>query len=252
MQVDPKAFEDRLKDAIKPARLKPWCERVGVNHSTLNSAFQRKTIPNAEILVQIGLALGKSLDWLLGLTNEPARMLSLGGAVMVEDGPRVLPKSSAEEESGACTDEPDWAEFIQVPLYAVKASVSHGAEIDRENVKSHLAFRHSFILSSLRICHGELYCIEVDGTSMEPALRDGHPALIDPQDIEILREGPYLLHLEGSLLIKNLQRLPGGRLRMWSENQHSNAHPPIEVAWPPAEGVDLTIVGRVRWSDVVF
>lgn len=242
-------FEDRLKAAIRPEPLKHWCERVGVNHSTLNSALQRRTVPKAEFLIQISLALGKSLDWLLGLTDEPARMLSMGGSVMVEDGPRALSPSDGVSFDA---DELDWSDFMQVPLYAVRASAGHGAIIDRESVKSHLAFRRDFICNQLQITHNDLFCVEVDGVSMEPVLRHRHPVLIDPHATSIVREGPYLLRLEESLLLKNLQRLPGGRLRIWSENQTTNAYPPIEIAWPAPEGTDISILGRVRWSDIVF
>lgn len=248
MQEIAQLFEDRLKEAIKPERLKPWCERNKINYSTLNSAFQRKSVPTAELLIQVSLALGKSIDWLLGLTNEPSRLVD-AGAYLVEDGPRSPVLHLNEPSLGS---EVDWSDFIQIPLYAVSASAGHGAYVDRETIKCTLAFRRSFICDRLLISHHDLFCVEVDGISMEPALRNTHPALVDPRDTVNLREGPYLLRLEGSLLLKNLQRLPGGHLRIWSENQATNAYPPIEVAWPPREGVDLQILGRVRWSDIVF
>jgi phage repressor protein C with HTH and peptisase S24 domain len=230
MQIDTQAFEDRLKEAIKPEALKHWCERFGVNHSTLNGAFQRKTIPKIEMLVQISAALGKSLEWVLGLTSEDA--------------------STGSADHAPADD--DWAEYVRVPLYDVRASAGHGAFIDHEKVGKHLVFRRDFLNNELQISRNGLYCIRVKGVSMEPVLRDGHPVLIDPNDTDVLSEGPHLLRLEGALLLKNLQRLPGGRLRIWSENKSTNAYQPIELDWPPREGVDLQILGRVRWTDSVF
>jgi len=250
MQLDSKLFEERLKEAVRPEPLNRWCDRVGVSYSTLNSAFRRKAIPNTELVAQISIALGKSVDWLLGLTNEPSRMLSYG-AMLIEDQPRAIPHGESEsaEEQGTT----DWSEFVQVPLYDVSASAGHGAFApSHENVDRYLAFRRDFIQGVLGLNSARLYCIKIRGVSMEPLLRNGHPALVDPDDNEVLSEGPHFLRMEGALLVKNLQRLPGARLRIWSENQTTSAYAPIELDWPPREGVDLQVLGRLRWSDCIF
>jgi phage repressor protein C with HTH and peptisase S24 domain len=236
MQINPDIFEARLKEAIKPEPLKNWCERVGVNLATLNSAFQRKAVPKVELLVQVASITGRSIDWLIGFSDEDRRF-------------------QAAQPTGhnvSAGHDQNWAEFVQVPLYKVKASAGHGAQIDREDVEQYLAFRRDFLYDRLRISGNGLYCVKVTGVSMEPILRDGNPVLIEPTGGEVLYEGPHLLRLEGALLLKNLQRLPGGRLRIWSENHLTNAYQPIEVDWPPREGVDLQVFGRVRWSDNVF
>lgn len=236
MQINPDVFEARLKEAIRPEALKNWCERVGVSLATLNSAFQRKAIPKVELLVQVASVTGRSIDWLIGFSDEDRRFHA------------AQPSAAIVAEGHA----QNWADFVQVPLYRVKASAGHGAQIDREDVDQYLAFRRDFLHDRLHISGNGLYCVRVTGVSMEPILRDGNPVLIEPTGGEVLAEGPHLLRLEGALLLKNLQRLPGGRLRIWSENHLTNAYQPIEVDWPPREGVDLQVFGRVRWSDNVF
>lgn len=253
IEIDAAIFEKHTRQAIGDEPLKHWCARIGLPVSTLTGAFQRKAIPKADVLAQISIATGKSINWLLGLTQEAHAASGPPGSAMVEETQSSYlvddyPDVTVAEGSLRA----DWSEFIQVPMYAIKASAEHGAYVDREAVKSKLVFRRAFIRDRLLISHNDLYCIEVEGVGMEPMLRDNHPALVDPADIVNLREGPYFLRLEGGLLLKNLQRLPGGGLRIWSENQSINAHPPIEVAWPPREGVDLQILGRIRWSDIVF
>ena len=227
----PLLFEARLKEAIKPDSLKTWCERNGVSLATLNTAFQRQTIPKVETLMQIAGLTGRSIDWLIGFSDDDRRFQPV----------------AVEQVSG---DQP-WSEFVQIPLYKISASAGHGSYVDHEHIEQFLAFRRDFVENRLRTSLNGLYCVRVSGVSMEPTLRDGNPVLIEITGGEILAEGPYLLRLEGALLLKNLQRLPGGKLRIWSENQ-SGAFQPIELAWPPEEGVDVHVLGRVRWSDNVF
>ncbi len=226
-------FFSRLREAIAPENLKQWCVRTGMPLSTLTGAAQRKTIPGVPTLVDIAAHTGRSVDWLLGLQESP--LIEAIRAVTVVEG------------------HAQWSDFVLVPLYAVKASAGHGAFAPAdEAVEKHLSFRRDFIKNELGLKPDALYCIQVSGVSMEPVLRHGHPALIDPNDVDVLTEGPHFLRLEGALLVKNLQRLPGGRLRIWSENQTTSAYHPIEVDWPPKEGVDLAVLGRIRWSDCIF
>jgi phage repressor protein C with HTH and peptisase S24 domain len=253
IEIDATIFEKRTRQAIGNEPLKHWCARIGLPVSTLTGAFQRKSIPKADVLAQISMATGKSINWLLGLTQEaPVTSHPPGTAMIGETQSNYLIADYPEVPVAEGSARADWSEFIQVPVYAIKASLEHGAYVDRETVKSRLAFCRAFIRDRLLIAHNDLYCIEVEGIGMEPMLRNTHPALVDPADIVNLREGPYFLRLEGGLLLKNLQRMPGGNLRIWSENQSINVHPPIEVAWPPRAGIDFQILGRIRWSDIVF
>jgi len=240
MEMHSDIFQTRLKAAIAPENLKQWCARVDIPLSTITGAAQRKAVPTGSTLLEVSKATGCSIDWLLGLTDQQHVLAAPSLDVPVIGCHK--PSLAAE----------DWSDFVQVPMYAVKASAGHGAFVDQEKVKYHLAFRREFITMELQIAHNKLYCVEVDGISMEPVLRHSHPALIEVFEDQALREGPHLLLLEGALLLKNLQRLPGGRLRIWSENQSTNAYQPIELDWPPRDGVDFKILGRVRWSDRIF
>jgi phage repressor protein C with HTH and peptisase S24 domain len=263
-------FRLRLKEAIAPENLKQWCARVGIPLSTITGAAQRKTVPAGTTLIDIANASQCSIDWLLGL-SDAARRSGPGSTASAETAPtpRVTKASfinggavntaeisaetpAAEAMAPALRDLQDWSGFVQVPVYAMKAPEEHGAFIDEKNLKYTLAFRSEFIRGQLQVSHNNLYCVEIKGTTMEPLLRHGHPALIKPHSSETLREGPYLLRMEGYLMLKHVQRLPGGRLRIWSENQTTSAYQAIEVEWPPAKGVDFQILGRVLWSDRIF
>ncbi|RME80561.1 MAG: S24 family peptidase [Zetaproteobacteria bacterium] len=57
-----------------------------------------------------------------------------------------------------------------------------------------------------------------------------------------VRDSVYALRLDDDLVVKRVQRLGGGRLRLVSEHP---AYPPIEVGAGEAE-----VLGRVVWSGV--
>lgn len=232
-------FTSRLNSLIGDESVAVWADRHGLNPQTLYNL--KGKLPGLNLLLQIQSAAGCSLDWLLGLSGDQELPGNNLGMV----------SKPADTIVAVGQIEGDWSDFVRVPMYAVKASAGHGAFVDQENIKYHLAFRRKFIQVHLQIPHHNLYCVEVDGVSMEPVLRNGHPVLIEPYSGDALREGPYLLRLEGTLLLKNIQRLPG-RLRIWSENQTTNAYQAIEINWPAPEGTDFQILGRVRWSDRIF
>jgi phage repressor protein C with HTH and peptisase S24 domain len=55
--------------------------------------------------------------------------------------------------------------------------------------------------------------------------------------------GLYVLRVEGDLIVKRVQKLPGGKLKVLSANQ---AYEPFEI--DPASPVgDFAVIGRVVW-----
>ena len=89
----------------------------------------------------------------------------------------------------------------------------------------------------------EVFWMPVRGDSMEGTLPK--KGLVPVWEFaEKLRELPdddiYLFRLEGTIQIKRLQRRPGGRIRVVSDN---NAYEDFEIAID--EGTDFAIIGRV-------
>jgi hypothetical protein len=84
-----------------------------------------------------------------------------------------------------------------------------------------------------------LSAIAVTGDSMEPLLRDGDEILVD-RTPRPLRDGIHVVRLDDTLLVKRVQAVPAGRLRLISEN---DAYPPLEVA-----GQEVEVIGRVVWK----
>jgi phage repressor protein C with HTH and peptisase S24 domain len=137
------------------------------------------------------------------------------------------------------------AGYVYLPLYDVRAAAGGGALVENEAVVDVLAFKESWIRQELHASPDDLRLIHVEGDSMEPDLRAGDIILIDHTD-RGRREGVYVIRMDDALLVKQLQRLPGGIIRVISRNA---AYEPFTV---PSVDLDapggISVVGRVVWA----
>lgn len=128
--------------------------------------------------------------------------------------------------------------FAAIPLY-------NGSEVDNEEVIDSLVFKKEWIHNELHSNPAHLYLIHVEGDSMEPNLRPGDVILVDHSDSMARRDGIYVITMDGALLVKRLQRLPDGVIKISSDN-------PVYEPYEFSAGWDinnrLKIIGRVVWS----
>jgi SOS-response transcriptional repressor LexA len=140
------------------------------------------------------------------------------------------------------------AGYVYLPLYDLGAGAARRSVVvqDGEQPVEALAFKEDWIRQTLRAAPGDLRLIYVEGDSMEPDLRPGDIILLDHTDTTARREGIYVIRMEGGLLVKQVQRLPGGVLKLISRNE---AYEPIML---PIQQLDdperVAIIGRVVWA----
>ena len=136
--------------------------------------------------------------------------------------------------------------YANIPLYDVRAAAGRGAAVDGEHVVDVLAFKEDWIRQELRASPADLRLIYVEGDSMEPDLRAGDIILIDHTDTAARREGIYVIRMDGALLVKQLQRLPGGIVKVISRNP---AYEPYTVTTDQIEHPNgFAVIGRVVWA----
>jgi phage repressor protein C with HTH and peptisase S24 domain len=141
-------------------------------------------------------------------------------------------------------------EFIYVPKFDVMASAGNGAFNDIELVTSMLPFDRGFIRGELGIQHSELAMCTVIGRSGEPDLHSKDTILLDRRDREVLTEGLHMIRMDGALLVKQLQRLPGRVLRVSSRNSDFSS---FDIqGHDESDERDFAVLGRVRWAGVTF
>lgn len=134
-------------------------------------------------------------------------------------------------------------EFVFVPRMGVKLSAGTGRgrnqlEIDFQEAQPQ-AFRADWIRKE-RLKPNKLASMYAVGNSMEPSIFDGDSLVIDISQTEVIDGKVYALWYEGGERVKRLFRVPGGALRIQSDNTD---YPPLNLSADQLEHV--RILGRV-------
>ncbi len=124
----------------------------------------------------------------------------------------------------------------------MKAAAGHGQSITDEAPTHAMAFRRYWVENYLNAKAADLSVLSVKGDSQQGVLNDRDVILIDRSQTSG-SAGLYVLRIDGEIIVKTLQRLPGGILEVSSANP---AYKPFEVnaSQPPD---DFAIIGRVVW-----
>lgn len=221
------------------SRLKVWresvslkqaeaAERVGLPASTYQNYERDVRAPNTEgweAFVKAGI----NANWLL--TGE-------GSMLRVRDEP-------ASSDSTALEAPMPSSGYVAIPLYnEIRAAAGVGALNHTEVADDALMFKEDWVHYELGARPKDLCLIRVHGDSMEPTLRAGDVILIDHRACRPDREGIYILRMGEMLLVKRLQAIPGGQLRVISDNSAFDSWV-LKVA---DIGVEVDIIGRVVWA----
>ena len=202
-------------------------ERLEVHENTVAKMERGQTVPDVIQLQVISAITGRDVLWLLGVDQAGL----VGGS---------RKRSTVALEIG---------DQLFVPLFGLVVSAGHGAFNDEEQVTDMRAFTIDYVRNDLRISHEELALVNVVGNSMEPHIHSGDVVLIDRRDKDISVEGPHLVRVDGALLVKNVQRRPGGVLRVSSKNDD---YAPFDINVMSEQLHDFEVLGRVRWAGVTF
>lgn len=121
------------------------------------------------------------------------------------------------------------------------ASAGPGALVDDDGVGSVMGFEERW-LRSIAGNPSLLSVIQVEGDSMAPTLADGDDILVDRGDgADRIRDGVYVLRVDGALLVKRLAVNPvARRISIRSDNA---AYP----SWEDCDPASVTLIGRVVW-----
>lgn len=231
-----KIIGGRLKEARSALCLtqKELVSASGVPLPSLRDYELGNRIPGGDAVAALVRA-GINANWLL--TGEGEMLLQASVAPQADRPYSPAPLTAQEA--------PPATGYVALPLYNdVRAAAGHGAVVGHEHADDALMFKEDWIRFELGARPQDLCLIRVSGDSMEPTLRAGDVILIDVRSCHPDREGIYIMRLDGMLLVKRLQALPGGKLKVSSDNAAFDS-------WTVSKtdvGSDLVIVGRVVWS----
>ena len=134
-------------------------------------------------------------------------------------------------------------ELIPVTRVAVRASAGPGAIPGEEGARPYFAFDPQWLKGVTGSPASKLSVIRVEGDSMAPTLSAGDDILVDLADgPDRLRDGIYVLRVDGSLLVKRLAIHPvGRRVTVQSDN-------PAYGDLPDCGLDEIDCIGRVIWA----
>jgi hypothetical protein len=131
---------------------------------------------------------------------------------------------------------------VTVPRLSLGASAGPGSLDEDERATGAMAFDANW-LRHLGVSPQRVSIIRVDGESMAPTLNDGDEIMVDHDDgVGRLRDGVYVLRLDGVLMVK---RIALGPRRGLFSVLSDNAHYPDWIDIDPSL---VAIVGRVVWT----
>ncbi|HEY0630395.1 MAG TPA: S24 family peptidase [Sphingomicrobium sp.] len=150
-----------------------------------------------------------------------------------------------ESMLGGLPDDPaaELGELVPVARVPVRASAGPGAIPGEESAKPYFAFDPIWLKSLTASPASKLSVIRVEGDSMAPTLSAGDDILVDLADSgERLRDGIYVLRVDGTLLVKRLAIHPvGRRVTVQSDN-------PAYSDLPDCGLDEIECIGRVIWT----
>ncbi|MBI1262983.1 MAG: hypothetical protein GC184_14795 [Rhizobiales bacterium] len=162
--------------------------------------------------IAIAEQAGRSLDWLAGLGNTAAR--------------------AQHSATG----------MVAIPILNVAASAGPGLVALDENPVDHLWFNAAWLRQTYGVNPSDLKMLPSTGDSMVPTIPTGAMLMVNTgKAARLPGDGIFVVRLEGDILVKRLQRVPGGKIKVSSDNP---AYDPFHINLDDG-GVDFALLGRV-------
>lgn len=200
------------------------------------------------VLHDAGKAGALPQSWTFGSKTFHVEQQPSGSVKVAESqaapAPTSEPRASFGMEMILAWEHPDdlpEGEFVMVPRLDVHLSAGGGSEqVAIDLVKDNpQAFRAEWIREQ-RLKPAKLAAMRASGESMEPAIHDGDSLLVDTSQTTVQDSRIYALWYDGGERVKRLFRLPGGGLRIQSDNPR---FPPMDLG--PDYAGHVRIIGRV-------
>ncbi len=194
---------------------------LGTDKNTIARYRRKEGLLKGEIIENLVKIYKFNPNWLLRGEGEPFR-------------------GAREKYPDVCgPEQPSFNEnFVLIPQ--ISGAISAGKGLYPKNeIEIMVAFRKDWIKRK-ELKEGFLSLIKVTGDSMEPTIYSGDLVLIDhSRTITSAQGGIYALAINDEIMIKRIQPLPEGKLRIISDNKK---YPTIETTIN-----NIMINGKVIW-----
>ncbi|QIQ73206.1 MULTISPECIES: LexA family transcriptional regulator [Pseudomonas syringae group] len=216
-----------------------------------------RSTPRPLMLVDISEALDISLEDLITLAILKLSNEKPGSDVVITN--LYSNKPSAPTESNAELLGPIQVWDDETPLDDDEVYVPFLKEVElsagngRTAIEVSPARKLRFGKATLRrqgVQFDKVVCVTVHGDSMSPMLPDGSTIGVDTGSTSVRDGKTYAINQSGQLRVKILHRLPDGGIRLRSFNR--DEYPDEEYSLEEMERRDISIIGRVFWSSVLW
>jgi phage repressor protein C with HTH and peptisase S24 domain len=175
---------------------------------------------NRRSLEAVARALGVSSHWLI--TGEGARSAS-----------------DALEYAANLERTPETESWRRIPCYDMEASAGDGALVGIGNALFDIGFSEAMLREITSAPPERLAFFRVRGDSMLPTLQSRDWILVDATSRTMGPDGMFLLRTEDLLIVKRIQPVRDGYVRVLSDNP---SVPPYEV-----DAKEMEVMGRIAW-----
>jgi phage repressor protein C with HTH and peptisase S24 domain len=131
--------------------------------------------------------------------------------------------------------------YERIPVFDIRAAGNAGALTHDASPIAYAIFGLDWLHKLTRSHVSKLAVVQVAGDSMEPTLCSGDQALIDMTQINLRREGVYVMRIDDTLMVKRATMHPKSkRVTLRSDNPRYETYPDLDPD-------RLHVAGRVIW-----
>ena len=228
---DPDAILNRLLSGAGLQRDAQLASLLGVTPQAVSQARRKRKIPE-NWLIRAAIHCGLSMDWLL--FGEVATGNS-GAEHPEKDTSRQQP-----EIRTAAAQPP--VDLLYVPMVSATLSAGVGSLDTDAEILDYFAFHADWLCRKGN--PDRMVLMKVYGDSMEPGICHGDTVLIDQSKQTIYPHTIYAVGVNEEIYIKQLETLPGHKLRLRSLNER---YDPIDVDLHGDMAESVRIIGKVIW-----
>lgn len=214
---------------------------VGMSQAAIHILEKRDSKSTGKVL-RLAKALKTTPEYLLTGNDNSAREPE-GKAGGQPEGEWLGPLDAWGSDTPLHEDE------IELPLFReVEMAAGGGRTQVLENHGAKLRFARS-TLRRAGVDPANAGCAVVKGNSMDNRIPDGTTIGVDKGSTEIRDGDIYAIDHGGMFRVKYLYRMPGGGLKLASENEDEH---PAEVYSADQVREDIRVIGRIFWYSVLM
>jgi phage repressor protein C with HTH and peptisase S24 domain len=170
--------------------------------------------------------------------GQDAMWIEIGEGRMREPGKaaRVAQKAADAPRAPIPPDN-----YERIPVFDIRSAGNAGAVVHDAPPIAYTMFGLDWLRMLTRSHVSKLAIMQVAGDSMEPTLGSGDHALIDTAQINLRREGIYVMRIDDTLMVKRVTMHPKSkRVTLRSDNPRYETYPDLDPD-------RLQVAGRVIW-----